>query len=155
MRLCYAIGPITGLSYDDCTDWRRKVATLLAPDVTLVSPMRGKDYLRGEPDIGLCYEGTLMSNAQALTYRDRYDCQRCDVALANFLGAETASVGSCIEFGWCDAYRTPVVMAAEKNNLHALHPMMKNLSVTIAETLEEACHIVNAMCSLEFAQNNI
>lgn len=154
MKTVYLCGPITGLSYGETTNWRKYVADHVAPDIVALSPMRGKEYLAHENEIGHSYEDTIMSNARSITARDRHDCKTSDLMLANFLGAPKASIGSCIEFGWADAFSTPTVLVMEKaGNVHE-HPILCDLPGWRVETLDEGIAIVNAVLSLDFARNN-
>ena len=54
--LLYCAGPITGLSYDESTDWRAYVASKLPENIHAVSPMRGKTYLKAQKEIKASYE---------------------------------------------------------------------------------------------------
>ena len=47
MDLVYLAGPITGLTFDGCTDWREYAKKSLAEaGIDGLSPMRAKDYLK-------------------------------------------------------------------------------------------------------------
>lgn len=45
--LLYLAGPITGLTYAECTDWRDWVRAQLPPDIVGLSPMRGRGVITG------------------------------------------------------------------------------------------------------------
>ena len=117
---CYLAGPITGLSYGEARHgWRDKVGrSLNAVGILPLSPMRGKEELNhvrrlsGDPDA----YGDLLTTAQGILARDYNDVARCDVVLANFLGAEQVSIGTCCEFGFAYALRKPVVVIMEKED---------------------------------------
>ena len=48
-KLVYLAGPITGVDYGSCTDWRKYAKSKLAEDGIMgVSPMRGKENLANE-----------------------------------------------------------------------------------------------------------
>src|SRR5664279_317914 len=51
----YLCGPITGLSFDTCSEYYRRVAELLPSWIVPLSPMRGKGYLQGVPVLGDAY----------------------------------------------------------------------------------------------------
>jgi nucleoside 2-deoxyribosyltransferase len=155
MKALYLCGPITGNSYDEATDWRRYVASKLAPDVVPMSPMRGKGYLAGEDNIAKSYEKTAMSTKQAITARDRFDVMvNCDAILANFLDQpDVISIGSVLEFGWADAARKPIIFVAQKDNIHH-HPIMDDVAGFVVETLDSGIEIANIMLSDEFARKN-
>lgn len=153
-RLLYLCGPITGCSYGECTDWRKFVAEKLADDILPLSPMRGKDYLAAETEIGLSYEKSAMSCQRGITTRDRFDCERSDMMFANFLGSTSVSIGSCVEFGWADAFRTPVILVAEKHNPHREHPIMNQIAGYVVETLEDGIYIANLALSEAIARRS-
>lgn len=155
MKSVYLCGPISGLSYKDCTDWRQYVARHLASDITPLSPLRGKAYLAKEKSIGHSYEGTILSRADAITTRDRFDVMSCDMLIANFLKAKVVSIGSVIELGWADAFRKPVVLAMEPGdkNIHT-HPIVDRICGFKVHSLDDAIAVVNSVLSMNFAKEN-
>jgi nucleoside 2-deoxyribosyltransferase len=148
----YLAGPITGLTYDEGADWRLHVGgQLLAHGIAAYSPLRAKHYLRaigvldnaGQPDsayLGL----NPLSEPKGITTRDRFDCMGKDMVLANFLGATQVSIGTCIELGWADAARVPIVAVMEEDNVHR-HAMVNEVAGFIVGTLEEAVAVITAV----------
>jgi nucleoside 2-deoxyribosyltransferase len=150
----YLAGPITGLTYDDGQDWRDRARLILAKQgIDAYSPLRGKEYLRNITDridsggTGSAYVGVnVLSDPKGIVARDSMDCMKRDVVLANLAGAERVSVGTCIEFGWANAARVPIVMVMERDgsNPHD-HAMILELAGYHVETLEEALEVVAAL----------
>ena len=147
----YLAGPITGLTYDDGQDWREYAKGLLAPDIDAYSPLRAKAHLSalgvldnaGKSDskyLGL----NALSEPQGITARDRFDCTGRSMVLVNFLGATQVSVGTCIELGWADGARRPVVIAMEEDNIHR-HAMVNQIAGFIVPTLEDAVTVCKAV----------
>lgn len=148
----YLAGPITGLTYDDGQDWRLYAKRSLdAYGIDGFSPLRAKTHLR---DLGVldaagtaesAYLGlSALSEPQGITARDRFDCMARDLVLVNFVGAERISVGTCIELGWADAARVPLVVAMEEDNIHR-HAMVNTVAGFIVPTLEEALDVCKAV----------
>ena len=144
--LLYCAGPITGVSYGESTDWREYVAGKLPPHIKAVSPMRGKKYLANEKNIKDSYEEHPLSCQKGITCRDRMDVMRCDMILVNFLGAGKVSIGSVMEVAWADAWRKPIVVVMEKDNVHS-HAMLREVSGFIVSNLDEAIAIATAVLS--------
>ena len=151
----YLAGPITGLTYDNCTDWRSSVAKQLGESgITCFSPMRAKEYLRSEGKLIGSYEDHPTATAKGITSRDRCDVQTCDLVLMNLLGAERVSIGTMIEVGWADAWRKPIVLAIEKprhrfafvrkQNIHT-HPMLSEIASFTVHNLSDAVDTVRAI----------
>lgn len=142
-RSVYLAGPITGLTYAGCTDWRQMAKVELAfYGIDGFSPMRHKEDLHAESMVADCYENILLSSQRGLTERDRYDCTRCDMVIANMLGAQRVSIGTVIEMGWADANRIPIVLVMEeKGNLHD-HAMVRELCPFRVTTVSEAVQTV-------------
>lgn len=155
----YLAGPITGLTYDGATDWRDDVARFFEPRVIAVSPMRGKSYLaaltviedakKQQAAIGGTTEdlyklGNVMSSPQGITGRDRNDVMKADAVLMNLLGAKKVSIGTMIEAGWADAFRKPLVVVREPDNLHA-HGMLDTIATYTVADLDEGIHLVNLL----------
>lgn len=146
--LVYLAGPITGLNYEGCTDWRDAAkADLAYVGIKALSPMRGKGYLASLPGplsgTGEEYAHlNVISSARGIMTRDRYDATRCDVLLVNLIGADRVSIGTVMEIAWADLKRVPIVVAIEeKGNPHE-HMMISEAIGYRVSTLSEALHIV-------------
>lgn len=150
MNTVYLAGPITGLTFDGCTDWRKQAeAELATVGVKGLSPMRGKEYLQS---IGIL-SGTgkeyahlgLLSTPRAVMTRDRFDCTRCDVVLVNLLGAKAVSVGTVMEIAWADLSRIPLVVAIEPEGNPHEHMMVQEAIGFRVASLEEALLVTKAI----------
>jgi nucleoside 2-deoxyribosyltransferase len=166
MKSVYLAGPISGLTYDGCVSWREYAQkVLLEYGIDGRSPMRAKEFIKEHfgnsrlPEAGgSSFQGNALSTNKGITTRDRYDCTTSDVVLFNFLGAEKPSVGSCVEVGWADGARRPIVVAMEdpqyahnllnpderilvKANPHH-HGIVLECAGFVVPTLEEALDIV-------------
>jgi hypothetical protein len=144
--LLFLSGPITGLSFEGSTDWRKYVAKNLPPHITAVSPMRGKEYLAGVSQIEASYELHPLSSQKGITCRDRMDVMRCDAILVNFLGSTKVSKGSIMEIAWADILRKPIILVTEEENIHN-HPMIHEVAGFITDSLDEAIKIAIALLS--------
>lgn len=139
----YLAGPITGLTYDGANDWRKVVSYALSEcGIVSFSPLRAKEYLKGAGTLGPGAYPQPLSTPQAITARDRMDVKRSDLVLFNFLGAEKASVGTCIELGWADAYGVPGILVIEDgaevpNNPHD-HAIVQTICGWRTSSLDEA-----------------
>lgn len=150
--LVYLAGPIAGLTFGECTDWRRYASMQLANHgITGLSPMRGKEYLLSiSKDVPLGPDGdkyklqSPLSTNQGIITRDRWDATRCDVLLANLVGAKQVSIGTCLEIAWADLSRTPIVLAMEDGGVHE-HGMILAACGLRAKTLDEAISLVVSM----------
>lgn len=140
--IVYLAGPITGCSYEGCTDWRNVVQQKLSPyGVEGLSPMRAKEYLKAEKSITGSYEDKVMSCARGITTRDRFDCMRCAVLMVNFLGAKKVSIGTVMEIAWADSQRIPIICVIEDtDNVHD-HPMIRECIGFRVATLDEAVEV--------------
>lgn len=159
-KTVYLAGPITGLSYDDATNWRTVAKEHLGRSgIKAVSPLRAKVYLRDLTNIEDSYDDeqvaelasdqaalTNMSTPRGITSRDRFDCLNCSVILANLSGAtERVSIGTAMEIAWADANRIPaVVIMEEEGNPHD-HAMINECTAFRVKTLEEGLEVVRAI----------
>lgn len=153
MKEVYLAGPITGLTYDGCTEWRDiAAASLKDSGIKGLSPMRAKAYLKSLADVisstGEEYAHMgVMSQARSVTTRDRNDATKCDLLLVNLLGATRVSIGTMIELGWADSNRIPIVCIMEKTGNPHEHMMVAEMIGFRVETLEDALHIVKVVLS--------
>ena len=159
---CYLGGPISGLDYEQArSGWRKEFARLLPKEILVYSPMRSKDYLEGQEHMDEDSLEHPETSPRAILTRDHNDIRNCDVFVANFLGAKTVSIGTCVEFGFAFAYMKPVVVVMEKSgfeegfsydpkklykkpNVHS-HPFINAIAGYRVETLEEAAKIVTSI----------
>lgn len=120
----YLAGPISGLSYAGCTDWREHaIARLGEFNIRGLSPMRCKEYLSHLSNISAdgheyAHLGDFATPRAVMT-RDHFDATRCDVLLVNLLGAEKVSIGTCMEIAWAFTHKIPVICAIEDNSIHS------------------------------------
>lgn len=143
----YLSGPIAGQTFESATDWREFIqAELDSYGITSFSPMRREEYLSPDqleklPAISDRY-GNIPITPKGITTRDRFDTERCDLMIAYLPDAEKASIGTSIEIGWADAFRTPIIaiMPSREGNVHN-HPMITEIVGYIVETLEEAIEL--------------
>lgn len=146
MKSVYLAGPITGLSYNGCTDWRGyAIAELKNSGIAGVSPLRNKEYLSLEKEISDEYKEHVLSCQKGITTKDRFDVNSCDVMLANLLGAQKVSIGTMIEYGWANAARKPIITVIEKEgNIHD-HSMLREITGFRVDSLEEGLFVARVM----------
>lgn len=150
----YLAGPISGLSYEEATDWRQEVASqLLRSGIKALSPLRAKVYLRECTKIKDHYTDddidvdafTNMSTPRGITTRDRFDCMNCSLVFINLLGTKKVSIGTVMEIAWADANRIPIVLVMEKEgNLHD-HAMINECVGFRVSTIREGIEIAKAI----------
>lgn len=145
MNKVYLAGPITGISWGEATDWRDGVKAELAKyGLEGFSPLRGKEYLSKETSIDPWYNDKPMSCPKGLVTRDRFDVRTSNIIIANFLGADRISIGTCMEIAWADVYRIPTIAAMEPDNVH-VHAFIMELCGYIVPDLDEAVEIAIRM----------
>ncbi len=145
-RRVYLAGPITGLSYSGCTDWREFAKEdLRKAGIVGVSPMRAKEYLAKEKSVADSYENQVLSCSRGITTRDRFDTTTSDILFANFLGAKAVSIGTVIECSWADLLRIPIIGILEKEGNPHDHAMLREMIGFRVETLEEGLSVAKAI----------
>lgn len=150
----YLAGPITGLNYDECVEWRNQATRALYPDIDCFSPMRNKPYLKGTKQIGMAYEHHPLSSQRGIFARDFHDVISCDVLLINFWGAPKVSIGTVMEVAWAYQARKPIVAIMEptiradeiekRGNPHN-HAMLMEAIPYVVDSLDEAVHIIRSL----------
>ncbi len=145
----YLAGPISGLTFDGCTDWRKFVTSELGIDgIKAWSPLRAKEYLREFGVLDKLCTGysasSVLSSHRGIMTRDRFDATRCDVLFVNFIGATQVSIGTSMEIAWADAARIPIVCALEEGNPHE-HGMILEAIGFRVPTLDQAITVTKAI----------
>jgi hypothetical protein len=142
-QLVYLVGPITGLSYQGCTEWRDAVKEELEATgrYHCFTPMRGKKHLKENQDIPATIPEHIRRpgcSGHDILARDYYDCTRADVIFCNLAGAEIPSIGSMFELAW--SYANPnsfsVVILDGEANPH-WHAFVIQAGSVVFPTLEE------------------
>lgn len=135
----YLAGPISGLGYNEVTDWRDAVkARLDGPLYHCLSPMRGKEALREIKDFQAAAENKHAIWVHELYERDRYDVMRSDILFVNLLDAKKVSIGTMFEIAW--GYQTGkfILTIMEDGNCHH-HGFVHMASSIIVPTVDRAC----------------
>ncbi len=142
----YLAGPMTGLSYKESNAWREYFdKNIDTTQIKCLSPFRGKSYLSDEPILKPEYNDYALSTGKGITTRDRWDAQRCDLLVVNFLGATTVSIGTVLEIAWADSKRIPIVIIMEeKGNPHE-HRMITECAGFRVTTLDDAINIIHSI----------
>ena len=109
MHKIYLAGPITGCSWGESEDWRDAFKKFEIPNVECYSPLRGKEYLKGDRMIADSYMQHRMSTAKAIMVRDAFDVRTCDAVVVNFQGAQRVSIGTVMEVAWAWDRNKPVI----------------------------------------------
>lgn len=134
----YLAGPITGLSFDECVNWREDFIEKLPQQIIGLSPLRGKDYLEHEQEVKMDYAHLVLSSERGLTTRDYRDVKNSDLILVNLLGAKKVSIGTVMEIAWARAFQIPVILVIDREgNVHD-HPMIRDSVGYRVDNLEEA-----------------
>ena len=146
MKKVYLAGPIAGVEYCGCNDWREYAIRELAKDNILgISPMRYKGKFSSEEVMRDSEGGNVMTTGRGIITRDRYDVSSCDILLANLLGARKVSIGTVIEYGWADMMRKPIITVVESEGNPHDHNFIQQMSGFRVKTLEEGLFIAKAI----------
>lgn len=147
----YLSGPISEVPLRIAQEWRtnfeREIQVLDGPHIECINPMR---FANNTP----MSEG----DAKYITYRDRFDVQRADLLVVNFLYQPNhwaISIGSIIEMAWADAWRKPIIMAvpAKWKSRLSSHPFINDIVTTIVYSETELIHQARAFLSLTDPNN--
>ena len=135
----YLAGHISGITYDEATEWRHRAAEQLRRDNAVVSldPMRGKACLRAHygdhplprlsgdeyRDIPGADEARLHPDAVAM--RDHQDVRAGDVVLANLSMVNKRSTGTIVEMALAHGLGKPVcAVIGHEDDPNAAHPLV-------------------------------
>jgi len=141
----YLAGPITGLTWEEATEWRTKVSSELKPlGIICYSPLRAKNYLAKFDKLADNYPEFTLSSTRGIYTRDRWDATRCDVLFVNFLNAKRISIGTVLEIAWADSADRPIILVMEEDNPHR-HSMIMECAGYVVPTLDEGIHVVKSL----------
>lgn len=149
----YLFGPIAGQTYEQATAWREAATKQLAPTIECLSPMRGKDFLKGPKIINGAYPEHILASAPAIVARDLLDLDRSSLLLGFVPYEEALGVGSSIEIGYAVAKGKPIILCLD-NPAAPLrqHPFIKALPrLVVVSELQEAIQLAQSMLNVKEA----
>jgi len=147
-KTVYLGGPISGLSYQDATLWRRAAASYLElAGVLAIDPMRNKEYLAKYVSMPHS-SGEIFSRADFIYTRDRSDIFSADLLLVNTLTRNELGAGTLIEMGWANALDIPIVLVVEPGSVWD-KPFVRGVAGVVVHTLVDGLSVVTAMLGAE------
>ena len=144
----YTAGPISGLTYDEVSEYFNGTKSILESfGYTVLNPMSGKGELRTELKFKAHgYDGVPVATNNAIFGRDRWMVSQSDVIYANLMNCgDRISIGTCMELAWGFILGKHIVIAMQKDNIHQ-HAFVISSAHIIYETHEEA---MNYLCKLQ------
>lgn len=146
----YLAGQISGLNWENSTDWRDEVAESMSADgIDCYSPLRAKSYLRPYSDkhgvIDNTYENHVLSSQRGIFGRDFNDCICRDLLFVNFLGATRASLGTAMEIAWAYHARKPIVVCIEESGNLNDHAMLMEACRFRVDNLDEGIAVAKTI----------
>jgi len=147
MKYCYLAGPISGVSYDEASDWREYVSYHAAPGIVGVSPMRLKNYLEGVKSIDDSYPDDVAATTKAIKSRDHYDCTHCDILfvfLPKYLNDRRPSIGTILEMGWASENNVPIILVTDDER-YINHPLISETADYLVEGLDDGIVLLNGI----------
>lgn len=142
--LVYAVGPVTGLGFDQANEWREYADEKLQPRIRIINPLRGQRQWVKTSIILECDNDHSRTSAPALARYSKFDVKRCDAILANFLEAQMVSRLSLVEIGWANAFDKPIVVVMEKDNIH-YHEVFVDICGIVVKSLDEGIEILKTL----------
>ena len=143
----YLGGPITGLAYDETVNWRKQAEVELGDYYNILSPMRGKEYLRNEKTVSDSYPDIATSSDKGIFGRDVFDVDNANVILINFVGTTRVSIGSVMELAMAYKYGSNYrLVVMEKGNIHD-HSFVREAASLVVDDLEYAYDILKGLAS--------
>jgi nucleoside 2-deoxyribosyltransferase len=143
----YLAGPITGCSHASTVRWRDQFSDYMkGSGVECLSPMRGKDHLALLDKIEGDYFDSVVSCARAIMTRDRFDCSRASIIVANLLREAMPkdakpSLGTVMELAWADMRRIPILAIIDKSDSPYEHPMINEAIGFRVQSIREAAEL--------------
>jgi len=143
--LIYLAGPITGLSWQEATEWRVSAIERfkdMSKDgkrYIALSPLRGKEYLSEETAIKDSYEHHQISTPKMINSRDMFDVRRSNLLIVNLKNAKRVTIGTMLEVGAAYILNTPIIVIMEPDNIHK-HAMLGEQATAIVSDLDTAIY---------------
>jgi nucleoside 2-deoxyribosyltransferase len=139
----YLAGPIQ--DFKDCANWRDQITQEFNHyGIRTLNPLRHKEQLHNFNTSTMpVLNDEIHAKEKIIKRRDRLDIQQSQGVIACFTGVQKASVGTCIEMGWADAYDKPIIVVMDRGigNPHD-HAMLREIAWAIVDDLDEAARLM-------------
>lgn len=166
-QFVYLCGPITGCTFQGCSDWREYVKlkledvqtpyivqghkgdctyndrTLLVPKFHCFNPMRGEEEFlkdRGKVPIPSRHEGLAphpLADDRVQCVRDFWDVRNADILFVNVTDAKVASIGTVGEVAIGWHLGKFILVIGEPGNIHTEHGLFREWASLILPTVDE------------------
>ena len=137
MKKVYLAGPITGLEFDEATDWRAEeaafVRNLRLEGYEALSPMRDKEQYRINGPLTAFFD-----EGASAVQQDICDIEESVAVIMNVLGAGQVSLGCMAEMGYAFACDRPVILVTEGESNPHHHVFTDYMATVIVSNLEDA-----------------
>ncbi len=163
LHTVYTAGPIAGCDWNGAVDWRNWVEEKL-PECDVLSPMRGKEFLKEleslpkdneefSEALSIAKRGVdaAVSSQHSIVVRDHWDVSNADILIVNLLPSKELgipSIGTCFELAWAWKYQKPAVVAMQSEGNPNEHVFVQEAAYLIVETLEEAVFVSRQLLNL-------
>jgi nucleoside 2-deoxyribosyltransferase len=144
----YLAGPITSKNYSGATEWRQNFKETIKqhnPNIRVLSPMRGKYYLKDCKDIPSTNveKFGILSGGPAVLTRDYADTTTSDIIVVNLMNAQKVSIGTMFEIAWAYSKHIPIVLIIEDDtvNIHS-HSMLFAMCGYRVNSFQDAVNVV-------------
>lgn len=146
----YLSGPICGLTFRECTEWRHKVRDRLEDYAEILDPMR--DVESDTPDT-VIFDGSgsestadpsLMTD-RGIVVRDYTDTVTSTILIVNLLKAKEKSIGTIAEISWAWQSRIPLIVIMETLGNPHEHPFIREMASFRVNTIERAIAVAKSL----------
>lgn len=143
MRTIYLAGPISGLTWNEATEWRNTITPVLKElGYNVLNPLTGKDFLedKGVIQPNIQQHESVLAKYPVIYNMDMFRVRQSDILLVNFRGCKIVSIGTVSEINLAHEKDKLVILIMDKDNIHN-HPFITERSIVV-ETMGEAITIL-------------
>lgn len=135
----YTVGPITGLSYDECVEhFQNRVKIFTDMGYNVLCLMTGKGFLRNELKFkSHGYKNNPVTTNHAIVQIDFWRVDNADIIHVDFTKAKTPSIGSIAEMSRAFYQGKLIITVLPEGNVHE-HCFILEMSSLIFKTLDES-----------------
>jgi len=136
-KTVYLAGPISGLTYEEATAWRKEARLNLEEiGFDAIDPMHGKKFLSDVKKTDQARHNKLIARHDNIFLTDIYRVRNSEIILVNFLGAKQVSIGTTIEIGLARELGKLIVIVMDEGNIH--DHVFITAGCVIAPTMQQA-----------------
>jgi hypothetical protein len=146
----YLSGPISNLTYAQCTGWRFDITEALDEFADIFDPMRDVDAPTPDTLVTEALDSIdpVMMTDRGIVVRDYTDTLNSTILIVNLLGATKVSIGTVAELAWAYHARIPTILLMEDSGNPHEHGFVREFASYRVTHIDRAIAVAKSLMGI-------